>query len=140
MSDGFSDSDTVLCANGRLSQSPEEMLVTSAFRSELQAQVCLSEEMNWADMAHVIALVEARDLLGSYLADAWEMLDADMLSYFGVERALLVVDQEITGGAFRRIIEGNFRMREIGLTRPGPRLSKPDGTSHVSSVRTLKPE
>ncbi|WP_170474229.1 hypothetical protein [Ruegeria arenilitoris] len=87
-----------------------------------------------------IALVEARDLLGSYLADAWEMLDADMLSYFGVERALLVVDQEITGGAFRRIIEGNFRMREIGLTRPGPRLSKPDGTSHASSVRTLKPE
>ena len=60
MSDGFSDSDTVLCTNGRLSQPPEEILVTSAFRSELQAQLCLSEEMNWADMAHVIALVEAR--------------------------------------------------------------------------------
>ncbi len=87
-----------------------------------------------------VALIEARDLLGSYLADAWEMLDADMLSYFGVERALVVVDQEITGGAFRQIIESNFRMREIGLTKPGPRVGKPDGTSHAASVRTLSPE
>ena len=63
-----------------------------------------------------------------------------MLSYFGVERALLVVDQEITGGAFQQIIESNFRMREIGLTRPGPRLTKADGTSHAASVRTLSPE
>lgn len=59
MSDGFSDSDTVLGTHGRLSQPPEEILVRSAFRSELQAQLCLSEEINWADMAHVIALVEA---------------------------------------------------------------------------------
>ncbi len=87
-----------------------------------------------------VALVEARDFLGSYLADAWSMLDADMLSYFGVERALVAVDQDITGGAFRQIIEGNFRMREIGLVEPGPRLSLPDGSSHAASVRTLTPE
>lgn len=87
-----------------------------------------------------IALLEARDFLGSYLADAWEMLDADMLSYFGVERALLTVDQEITGGAFQQIIEGNFRMREIGLTTAGPRLADPDETSHASSVRTRVPD
>lgn len=86
-----------------------------------------------------IALLEARDFLGSYLADAWEMLDADMLSYFGVERALLAVDQEITGGAFRQIIEGNFRMREIGLTTAGPRLAEPDESSHAVSVRTRVP-
>ena len=86
-----------------------------------------------------IALLEARDFLGSYLADAWAMLDADMLSYFGVERAMLAVDQDITGGAFRQIIEGNFRMREIGLTTAGPRLAEPDEDSHASSVRTQIP-
>ncbi len=86
------------------------------------------------------ALLEARDFLGSYLADAWSMLDADMLSYFGVERALLAVDQEITGGAFRQIIEGNFRMRDIGLTTAGPRMAEPDETSHASSVRTRVPD
>ncbi len=85
------------------------------------------------------SLLEARDFLGSYLADAWEMLDADMLSYFGVEKALLTVDQEITGGAFGNIIEGNFRMREIGLTTAGPRLAEPDDTSHAASVRTRVP-
>ncbi|WP_424831939.1 hypothetical protein [Ruegeria sp.] len=87
-----------------------------------------------------IALLEARDFLGTYLADAWEMLDADMLSYFGVERALLAVDQEITGDAFRRIIEGNFRMREIGLTEAGPRLAEPDENSHSASIRTQVPD
>ena len=59
MSDGFPDPDSVLCTDGRLSQPPEDILVTSAFKSELQAQLCLSEEMHWVDMAHVIGLVEA---------------------------------------------------------------------------------
>ncbi|WP_155147721.1 hypothetical protein [Roseibium sp. RKSG952] len=86
-----------------------------------------------------IALLEARDYLGTYLADTWEKLDADMLSYFGVEKALLAVDQEITGGAFRNIIEGNFRMREIGLTTAGPRLPEADENSHANSVRTKIP-
>ena len=77
MSDGFSDSDTVLGTHGRLSQPPEEILVTSAFRSELQAQLCLSEEMNWVDMAHVIALVEASVIdrkAGADLLDALQKL------------------------------------------------------------------
>ncbi len=87
-----------------------------------------------------IALLEARDFLGTYLADAWEMLDADMLSYFGVEKAMLAVDREITGGAFANIIEGNFRMRDIGLATAGPRLAEPDAESHAVSVRTRVPK
>lgn len=87
-----------------------------------------------------VALLEARDFLGTYLADAWSMLDADMLSYFGVEKAMLAVDQEITGGAFRRIIEGNFRMRDIGVATAGPRLPDPDEDSHAHSVRTQVPD
>ena len=63
-----------------------------------------------------------------------------MLSYLGVERALLEVDREITGGAFRRIIEGNFRMRDIGLVVPGPRLRPAGEDSHSSSLRTRVPD
>ncbi|QFT96899.1 hypothetical protein FIU85_06275 [Roseovarius sp. THAF8] len=86
-----------------------------------------------------IALLEARDLMGSYLADAWDMLDADGLSYSHVEEALLAVDRDISGGAYQQIIEGNFRVRDIGLARVGPRLADPDGNSHAASVRTRVP-
>ncbi len=48
-----------LCIDGRLSQPPEEVLVTSAFTQELHEQLWLLEEMNWVDMAHVISLIEA---------------------------------------------------------------------------------
>lgn len=87
-----------------------------------------------------LALIEARDFLGTYLAQAWRILDPDMLSYLGVGQALELVDREITGGAFLRIIRGNFRMREIGLIELGPRLSPPDKHSHSASVRTMVPE
>ena len=86
-----------------------------------------------------IALLEARDLMGSYLADAWDMLEADGLSYSDVEEALLAVDRDISGGAYRQVIEGNFRVRGIGLTRVGPRMAEPDGDSHAVSVRTRTP-
>ena len=86
-----------------------------------------------------VALLQARDLLGSYLADAWDMLEPDDLSYAHVEEALLAVDREISGGAYKRIIAGNFRMRDIGLARVGPRLADPDGNSHGASVRTRVP-
>ena len=87
-----------------------------------------------------ISLLEARDLLGSYLADAWEMLDADGLSYSLVEQALLDVDLETSGGAYQQIIEGNFRVRDIGLAKVGPRLAEDDEDSHASSVRTMVPD
>lgn len=86
------------------------------------------------------ALLEARDYLGSYLADAWSLLDPDWLSYHGVERALAEVDRRITGGAFLPIIHGNFRVRGIGVVEPGPRLAPPDRNSHSASARTLVPD
>jgi hypothetical protein len=84
-------------------------------------------------------LLEARDYLGSYLADAWQLLNPEFLTYYGVEQALLEVDHSITGGQFEPIISGNFRVRDIGLVRPGPRLKKPGRGSHSASVRTLIP-
>ena len=86
-----------------------------------------------------LALLEARDYLGTYLADAWRLLDPDMLTYLGVGRALEEVDRAITGGEFLPIIRGNFRMREIGLVMPGPRLTPPGKDSHSASVRTQVP-
>jgi hypothetical protein len=86
-----------------------------------------------------IALLEARDYLGSYLADAWQLLDPEFLTYYGVEQALVEVDRSITEGQFESIISGNFRVRDIGLVRPGPRLEKLGKGSHSASVRTLVP-
>jgi len=77
MSDRFSDSDAVLCTDGRLSQPPEDILVASAFKSELQEQLCLSEEMNRVDIAHVIGLVEAKVIkkkVGADLLNALQKL------------------------------------------------------------------
>lgn len=86
-----------------------------------------------------LALIEARDYLGTYLADTFALLDPDMLSYLGVGQALEQVDRQITGGQFLPIIRGNFLMREIGLVASGPRLAPPDEGSHSASVRTMVP-
>ncbi len=59
MSEVHSEYDAALCIEGRLSKPPEDVMVASAFASELQAQLWLSEAFNWVDIAHVIALVEA---------------------------------------------------------------------------------
>ncbi len=87
-----------------------------------------------------LSLLQARDYLGSYLADTWMMLDPDLLSYFGVGQALEAVDTAITGGRYRSIIRGNFAMREIGLVQPGPRLAPPGPDSHSASLRTFVPD
>ena len=86
------------------------------------------------------ALLLARDYLGTYLADAWRMLEPRTISYLGVGNALIDIDEGITGGRFRRIIKQNFEMRDIGWAKPGPRLKKPDKDSHLFSDRTLTPQ
>ena len=85
------------------------------------------------------ALLLARDYLGTYLADAWRLLDSETLSYQGVCIALQDVDKFITGGRYSHIIANNFRMREIGLVKPGPRLEKMAPNSHLFSDRTITP-
>ncbi len=115
----------------RLEDSPE---YSDVMQAHFDARYALNPE------GFRIALIEARDYLGSYLADAWSLLDPDMLTYFGVEQAMLAVDRDITGGAFQRIIKGNFRMRDIGVVQVGPRLADPDETSHAVSTRTRVPD
>ena len=86
------------------------------------------------------ALLEARDIIGTYLADTWSLLDSDAPSYAEVGATLELVDREITGGRYRRLIRSNLRMRDIGLVVPGPRLSPPGPESHSFSARTIRPE
>lgn len=86
-----------------------------------------------------MALLDTRDFMGTMLAEAWQLLEADSLSYAGVRRALNFIDGEMTGNRFRRIIDNNFRVREIGQYVPGPRLPKHAGTGHVCSSRTMVP-
>ena len=68
------------------------------------------------------------------------MLAADTLTYVGVGEALKIIDRQMTGGRFGRIIGGNFRIREIGRFVPGPRQPKKGAVSHVRSARTMVPQ
>ena len=85
------------------------------------------------------ALVDARDILGTFLADTWQRLSANDLTYANVADAFLAVDFEHTGGRFESIIAGNFKMRDIGLVRVGPQLAPLDKDSHSNSIRTQLP-
>ena len=85
------------------------------------------------------ALLLARDLLGTYLADTWSLLNADDLNYSYVAKAFEQVDRELSGGRYQRLIRGNFDMRDIGHVRVGPQLAPFGKNSHVNSVRTLMP-
>ncbi len=86
------------------------------------------------------ALLDARDLLGFMLAQAWTGLSAHYLNYYDVGRALLAADRSLTGGVFQRIIRVNLRARDIGTVRVGPRLAPPNENSHLFSDRIAVPD
>jgi hypothetical protein len=85
------------------------------------------------------ALVDARDQLGLYLAQALIRLSPHHLNYDDVAAVLLDVDRDVSGGRYRRLIARNFDLRGIGAVRVGPRLEPPGAESHAFSARTLVP-
>jgi hypothetical protein len=85
------------------------------------------------------ALVEARDILGSYLAELWRRLPPDHLTYPLVREILREVDRDFSGGEYQRIIQNNFDYREIGQVRVGPQLAKLPRENHMDSPRKLTP-
>ena len=87
-----------------------------------------------------MALIEARDYLGVALAETWKRLSADYFGYDEVGTLLVAVDRALTGGRYRNEIVESFVWREIGAIKVGPRLSRPDKSSHAHSARTLVPE
>jgi hypothetical protein len=86
-----------------------------------------------------LALLDTRDLFGTYLAETWMRLDADHLNYIDVADTFEAVDRDLSGGRYRRHIRGNFDMRDIGYVRVGPQLEPFGHDSHAGSVRTLVP-
>jgi hypothetical protein len=85
------------------------------------------------------ALLLTRDIVGTYLADTWDRLTPENLTYLRVARTFEQVDVETSGGRFEKLIRGNFDMREIGHVRVGPQLAPFGEHSHVKSVRTQVP-
>jgi len=85
------------------------------------------------------ALLDARDILGTYLADTWQDIEKRDLNFVEVADIFIAVDGRHTGGRFERVIRGNFEMRDIGIVEVGPQLEPLDKDSHANSVRTLTP-
>ncbi len=85
------------------------------------------------------ALIDARDILGTYLADTWKRLYRNDLTFADVAEEFLAVDEAHTGGRYARLIRGNFHMRDIGLTEVGPQLAPLGKDSHANSIRTQLP-
>lgn len=86
-----------------------------------------------------LALLDARDIMGTYLADTWQQLSRRDLNFVDVAEAFVAVDRAHTGGRFERLIRGNFEMRDIGFVEVGPQLEPLGKDSHANSVRTLQP-
>jgi hypothetical protein len=86
------------------------------------------------------AFVDARDLVGRYIAESWRRLAPDFLTYEEIGATLVAVDRELSGSRYRRVILVNFRWRGIGEVRVGPWLASGTTVSHLRSARTMLPE
>jgi hypothetical protein len=86
------------------------------------------------EQAFRTAFVEARDYLGTALAETWKRMSPDSLHYVGFANLLLAVDQELSGGRYREPIIESFAWREIGSVTVGPRLAKTPSHSHSRAI------
>lgn len=86
------------------------------------------------------ALLDARDLVGTYLARTWERVSPDFLGYDDIGAALLEVDRELAGGRYQRLIGANLQWRDIGFATVGPRLAPPTEENHSFSTRAIVPQ
>lgn len=85
------------------------------------------------------ALLDARDIVGLYLAATWRQLAPDGLTYREIGRAMFHADAYFFGGRYRRIIEVNLHRRAIGEVKVGPRLHPPGKHSHFDLPRVFVP-
>ena len=86
-----------------------------------------------------MALLHTRDILGTYLAETWDVIETDDLNYIDVATIFEEVDRELNGGRYLQLIRGNFDLRDIGWVEVGPQLRPLGKDSHAASVRTLVP-
>ena len=115
----------------------DELLATPDYAPVMQA--LFDEAFAASPDGFKMALVDARDILGTYLADTWKEIDSNSLNFVDVARAFEAVDRAHTGGRYEKLIRGNFEMRDIGRVKVGPQLAPLQKDSHANSVRTVVP-
>lgn len=86
------------------------------------------------------ALLDARDVIGAYLAETLWNLGPDFLDYGDVARTMLAADKAANGGAFSKILARNFRRRRIGVLHAGTHVGGGKHRGHSHSARIVLPE
>lgn len=87
----------------------------------------------------VVAIVEARDLMGKLLVESWRMLSPDDLNYADFADCLIAADAKITGGVLEDILITNFWWRDIGMVRAGVHVGLSKTKAHSHSSRVIQP-
>lgn len=130
-----------LLDRGAISQEVEEMsdrlLATPEYEPVMQA--LFDEAYAKAPDQFRAALIDARDILGTFLADTWKRLDRNDLNYADVAEQFLYVERNHTGGRYAQMFAQNFDMRDIGRVKVGPQLAPLGVDSHANSIRTQLP-
>jgi len=85
-------------------------------------------------------LLEARDIIGYWMAFACGHLTPHYFDYNDVMQTMLHADDVITRGRYRYSIEQNFAWRHIGSVSAGPRLPSAQAGGHVNTSRTVIPD
>ena len=71
-----------------------------------------------------MALAAARDYMGAALVSTWRQLVPQRITYEEILRIFALVDEDLTGGRYGRIIAANKDRRGIGQYEIGPKLPK----------------
>jgi hypothetical protein len=114
-----------LVERGLITPEVEELAEIVEFGGEDTGEVQGAFDLAYAENTDgfVEALRDARDTMGTYLAEMLWDLDPDFLDYGDVANSLLAVDRRATGGRYRDIIDHNFERRGIGILHAGPRFT-----------------
>lgn len=130
-----------LVARGLISRAVEDLSDIAEFDPAAEAPVQHAFDRAFARNSDgfVEALLDARDIVGMYLAETLWALAPDFLDYGDVARTVLAIDRDESNGQFARIISRNFTRRAIGELHAGAHLKGGEHRSHVLSARTLLP-
>ncbi|PDS76655.1 hypothetical protein [Rhizobium sp. L43] len=130
-----------LVARGLISRAVEDLSDIAEFdpAAEAPVQQAFDRAIARNPDGFVEALLDARDIVGTYLAETLWALAPDFLDYGDVAETILAVDRKESGGQFAGIITGNFRQRAIGELHAGAPLKGGEHRSHAHSARILLP-
>lgn len=129
-----------LVERGLISPEVEELAESVEFGGAESAELQDAFDRAYAEDSEGFAeaLVDARDTVGTYLAQTLWDLDPDFLDYGDFADAMLDVDERESGGRYGDIIDRNFERRGIGIVHAGPRL-EPKRKGRLPSRRVVVP-